>query len=280
MISAHILVKDESTFVWYSVMSVIRHVDKVLLFDMGSADGTKEIINEILTIPEFKNKVIFKELPDDKEFDERKIRQEMLEMSDTDWIILVDGDEIWWDGSIKKVISTINEKRKDIDSIVVPTVNLVGDIFHYQEEKAGRYHLAGKVGHYNLRAFRRNIASLHYVKPHGTTGLADENGTMIQDRGNDKVILVDAPYMHATHLQRSGLAGKDKEVYKRAFKRKHELGIPFTNDFYYPEVFFRLRPTDVPSVWKNMNFKFKFRAFFETPLRKINRRYLPQKVGY
>jgi hypothetical protein len=46
-ITAHTLVKNEARFVWYSVMSVIEHVDKILLWDTGSTDGTKEILKKI-----------------------------------------------------------------------------------------------------------------------------------------------------------------------------------------------------------------------------------------
>jgi len=71
-------------------------------------------------------------------------------------------------------------------------------------------------------------------------------------------------------------------VYKRAKKLKYELGSALPPDFYYPEVFFRDRSKIVPSIWQPMDFKFKLRAFFETPLRKIYRRTLLKykKHGY
>jgi hypothetical protein len=63
-------------------------------------------------------------------------------------------------------------------------------------------------------------------------------------------------------------------------KLKYEIGEPFPKDFYYPEVFFRPRPEIVESPWKVMNPKFKFRALFETPPRKIKRRLWWGKAGY
>ena len=44
---AHTLVKNEEKFVWYSVMSIISHVEKVLLWDTGSTDNTPEILKEL-----------------------------------------------------------------------------------------------------------------------------------------------------------------------------------------------------------------------------------------
>src|SRR5258708_38025926 len=103
---------------------------------------------------------------------------------------------------------------------------------------------------------------------------------MIQDRNNKHIKFIDVPYIHVTHVKRTENALTNKQVLKRSFKLKHELGIPMPLDYYYPEVFFKPRPKIVPNVWKNMSFGFMLRSFFETPLRKFKRRYLPKKIGY
>src|SRR5258708_7634968 len=108
---------------------------------------------------------------------------------------MLDGDEIWWNDSVSSVTSTI-KKSFDLESIIVPTVNLVGDIFHYQDESAGKYHLAGKVGHYNLRAINRNIPGLHSQGIHGVWGWADSENKMIKDRDPSKIKFIDMPYLH------------------------------------------------------------------------------------
>lgn len=276
-ISAHTLVKNEDRFIWFSVMSVIEYVDEYLIWDTGSTDNTIKIIEELLKIPEYKNKIKFRQVNIGEIFEEDKVRQQMLDETKTDWFLVVDGDEIWWDKSIKQIVNLINEKGNEIESIVNPTINLIGDIYHYQEEKAGNYNLAGRRGHYNLRAVNRNIPGLASIKPHGLWGYVDENGTLIQDRNKEKIAYIDVPYLHATFLNRSS---STEEVYKRGWKRKHELGISFPLDFYYPEVFFMTRPEIVDSPWEVMDMNFKLRAFFETPLRKIKRRLFRAKVGY
>src|SRR5947199_252014 len=113
-ISAHILLKNESRFVWYSVMSVLHWVDDIHIWDTGSTDGTLEIIQEIVKI---KNDIDFKKL-NIENFDEEKLRMEMLTKDDSDWIIIVDADEIWWEDSIKKVIETIRKEGESLESIV------------------------------------------------------------------------------------------------------------------------------------------------------------------
>lgn len=278
-ITAHCLVKNEGRFVWYAVMSVINHVDKVLLWDTGSTDGTLEILREIKRLRT--DKVELREVGSIDVQTFAQVRQAMLDNTKTDWFLMVDGDEIWWEDSIKKVIKTINDKEQNLESIVVPTFNLVGDIYHYQEEAAGQYSLAGRVGNLNLRAINCGIPGLKSDRPHGTWGWVDETGKMIQDRDRKKILFIEAPYIHASFLQRSLDIKKERDVPKRSQKLKYELGISFPKDFYYPEVLFRSRPSFVPTPWENRSLSYAIRASIETPLKMIKRRILPNmKAGY
>lgn len=277
---AHTLVKNEARWLWYSVNSVIDHVDKILLWDSGSMDGSIEIEKEMER--KYPDKIILKERKIDSKEDFTAVRQEMLDLTDSDWFLMLDGDEIWWQESIKKVLQVITSNTsitgQKIESIVVPTVNAVGDIFHYQEKSAGKYKFGDRVGHYNLRAIKRNIPGLHSQGVHGVWGWADEKNKQIQDRKTFE--FVDAPYLHATNLERAGIKGKDREVIKRIGKFKYEIGESFALDYYYPEVFFKDRPDFIASPWKPMSAGFKFRAFFETLIRKLKRRLFPGGVGY
>jgi len=277
-IAAHTLVKNEGRFVWYCVMSVATIVDKIYLWDTGSTDSTKIILNEIKAT--LGTKVDLKYLNEVDIYSFSEARQKMLDETQEDWFIMLDADEIWWDGSIKNVVDFIYESGLKYESVVVPTINLVGDMYHRQEEKAGLYNLAGKVGHYNIRAVNRNIPGLKSDKPHGTWGWADGKGIMIQDRDINKIKYLDAPYLHATFLQRADTPQEDNLVPKRQKKRKHELGHRFPLDYYYPESFFRPRPDIVKSVWEPMDRNFYWRAKLETPFRKMKRRIFPSRIGY
>lgn len=277
-IYAHCLVKNEEKFLWYSITSVIDHVDKVLIWDTGSTDNTIKIINSLQS--KYSEKIIFKEYGEVDTNTFYKARQDMLNETDSDWFLVLDGDEIWWNESIKKVCEFINKRESEYESIIVPTYNLVGDIFHFQEEKAGKYKFGKRKGHFNLRAVRRNIPGLKSSGKHGVWGWIDEKNNTIQDRDNKKIKYLDTPYLHASFLQRGGSNKDDRLVTKRSKKFKYEFGNNFPLDFYYPEVFFNKRPVFIPSVWDTPNFNYKFRAFFETPLRKVKRRIYYGKTGY
>lgn len=272
---AQTLVKNEANWLWYSVSSIVDYVERILLWDTGSTDESLEIEKEL--VKKYPGKIILNYREQKTPEDFTKVRQEMLDATKSDWFVVLDGDEIWFEDSIKKVLNAINDEGEKIESIVVPTINLVGDIFHFQENSAGRYKFGSRVGNYNLRAVNRNIQGLHSQGVHGVWGWADENGKMIQDRNTYK--FVDAPYLHATSLMRSV---SDAAVIKRTKKYRFEIGEEFPKDFYYPEVFFRPRPKIVPSVWNTPDLKFKFRSALETPLRKIHRRTFLrfQKYGY
>lgn len=265
---ANIVIRNEENFIWFSINSVINYVDRILIYDLGSTDNTIKIIKTIKS-----PKIVLREFPPNTEMvTHARLRQKMLEETKSDWALLLDGDEIWLDSSIKKLRQEL-EKTK-AECIVVPTFMLLGDVYHYLESLAGDYRIAGRVGHYNLRAFRRDIPGLH-VEIHPNEegfmreGFFDKNKKLIYERSKKKVTVINAPYLHASHLQRSS---KDNEVVERMMRFKYELGVPCPKDFKYPSVFYIRRPQIVPSPWKKAPLLYKVRAAIETPFKKIKRR--------
>lgn len=275
---AHTLVQNEERYIWYAVMSVIEYVDKILIWDTGSEDGTRKIIKEIKRLRKDKVEVNLLGRVNPDKFTE--VRQEMLNETKSDWFILVDGDEVWWDSAIKEIVNTVYKEGKTLETIVTRSYLPVGDIFHYQEEAAGMYEIDGVRGHLTIRAMSRKIPGLRLKRPHGTQGFYDENDILIQERPKKYRKFLDVYNMHFTHLPRSSSKEFDRKVPKRSFKLKYELGIPFPSDFYYPEVFFNPRPKIVPSLWRKMEMPFFLKASVFTPLRKIKRRIVKSPSGY
>ncbi len=274
----HTLVKNEEKYVWFAVMSVINYVDKIMLWDTGSTDNTYKILTKIKNL--YPSKVELKQVGEANPEKYTGIRQKMLEETKADWVFIVDGDEVWWDSSISELINTINKNEK-IESIVTRYYNLVGDIYHYQEEHAGMYQIDNHKGHLTIRAMSMRVPGLHLEKPHGTQGFFDKTGVLIQNRSIDRRLYIEKPgYMHFTNLPRSRSRAEDLQVPKRGQKLKYEIGTPFPLDFYYPEVFFKPKHDLVTSPWVNMDSNFKQRAQMQTPFRKLKRRIIHNKVGY
>src|SRR4030042_216480 len=276
----HTLVRNEEKYVWFAVESVINYIDKLLLWDTGSTDKTREIIKNLKK--KYPDKICVRLLGEVTPQEFTDLRQDMLSETKSDWFIIVDGDEVWWDEGIKKTTDIIRENKDRHESIVNGYYNLVGDIFHYQEEKAGMYRMDDRKGHINIRAVNRNIPGLNIVKPHGQQGIYDGNGVLVQERSpNKRFHLKGKTYLHFTNVLRSSCIDKDLLVPKRGGKLKYDLGISFPNSFYYPESFFRPRPEFVPSPWKNRGREFVYKSLWLSPFRSIKRRVrILEKVGY
>ena len=254
-ISAHMLVKNEENFVWYAINSVIDYVDELLIWDTGSIDKTVEIIKTINN-----PKIKFKEIGEVNPKQLSEARQKMLEETNADWIFVHDADEVWHDNVIKSITSTLKSLNNK-DLIITPNRMLIGDIYHYLEDKAGQYKFYDKKGHYNIRLIR-NVEGLNVSGVYPKEYYATKDGNPIQNTSRDKAFFDNNYYLHASFLPRSS---KDRK------KIKYEVGIEFPLDYYYPEVFFKSRPAIVPSPWKNMSKEYKLKSLWQTPLKKIKR---------
>lgn len=276
---AHTIVKNEERYTWYAVMSVIEFLDKILIWDTGSTDSTCDIIKEIKRL--YPNKVEFREVGNVDIGQFTEVRQEMLKVTRSDWFMILDGDEVWWNDSIKKNIYFIKNWGTQYESIVNSYYNIVGDIYHFQEEEAGKYSIDDKCGHLTIRFINRAIPGLHYEKPHGQQGLYDKNGILIQNRPKDMRKHLELAYLHFTNMNRSSSREKDLLVPKREMKYKLDIGNKFPNDFYYPEVFFRSRPSTISSPWLNRSKEYVLRSLLKRPGQIIKRRVLKNtESGY
>ena len=254
------IVRNEENFIFFALISVIDFVDKILVWDTGSNDNTVKIVQEIMKTKG--NKIEFQDLGAVDRYQFTALRQKMLEQSDCDWILVLDGDEVWWQDSIKKVVSKINTQGESLDGIVVPFYNLIGDIYHYQDERAGQYQILGKKGHLHLKAIYRRISKLHVSDPHPDESYYDGQNNPVQK--SDKLVYLDAPYLHLSHLPRSSKMRNYRKI-------KYEIGHRFPSNFKFPESFYQTRPKFVPSPFGKMTKSYFFRAMVETFPKKLKR---------
>jgi len=264
-IVAHTIVKNESRWIWYCLNSVLDFVDEIIVGNHGSTDNTIEIINSIHS-PKIKI-FNFSNISDENYSD---VRTGMMAKTQTDWLLILDGDEIWPSAAIKNTIEIIR-KNPDLDFIVQPLYNLVGDIYHYQSESAGKYNICGFKGHITIRAINvKKMGGIKFYGPHMQQGVYDMQNNLIQDRNNAMWLYQPIKYFHTTHLIRSE---KDYSVQKRKSKYKFELGNRFPYSFEYPEVFYLPHPLMVPDPWNKISFPYFLNALIQTPLRYLKRKF-------
>lgn len=273
-IIVHCLVKNEDRFIYYAVKSVLPFVDRILIWDTGSTDLTVNIIKRIHS-----PKINFKEVGDVDARSFTSVRNQMLRATPKkfNWLLILDGDEVWPKNSLSQVISYI-KTHPETESIVVKTYNLVGDIYHRLPHWTGRYHLAGHKGHLNLRFINlKLINGLTVKKPHGQQGYYDGTDRLIQERDPNKIKFLPVYYLHATHLVRSTLS--DSEVIKRLEKRKLELGIPLKSSTL-PRIIFQKKPALVPDITDPAPLSFWIKALLITPLKYLRLLLTPSLHGY
>lgn len=263
------MVRNEERFIWYAINSVLPCVDKIMVWDTGSTDKTLDIL-QLIKSP----KIEFKEVGKVDITSFTRVRQEMLDNTpkDYDWLMILDGDEIWSSSSIKAAINFCNSHAES-KSLVVRTNNLVGDIYHKLPESSGHYNLAGLTGHLSLRFINlKKISGLHANLPHGQQGYFDSNNKLVQDHNSE---FLDVYYHHATHLFRS----TSTETPKRRQKLKFELGDNISLKDQ-PEIFFVPHQSTVPSVISPASSSFWMLSALLTPFRRFKRWLLPPTLGY
>lgn len=251
---AHCIVKNEERFVWYAIKSVLPHVDTLIVWDTGSTDNTPSIIRSIES-----EKIIFKEVTLTATETMAYYRNKMLKEYPGDWIMILDGDEIWEERGIVEAKDLMQNPNTDV--IISPVLVAVGDLYHIQDQRAGKYRIAGRMGHYNLRFFRYK-SSIEVVGTYPLEGYTNST-TLLQDYNTPTLVFQTVPYLHASHLIRS--KGRSDKV-------KYELGQTLPTDYYYPESLFYPRPPRVPFVWEPRDSRYLLRALWQTPLKRIKRR--------
>ena len=237
-ITVHTIIKNEDRWIWYALMSVIEFVNRILIYDTGSTDKTIDIIKSINS-----SKIILESHPALTRQQLVTFRQRQLDRTQTPWLMLLDGDEIWPQTNLRQLFQAAAGANPDTLAFINHSRNCVGDIYHYLPEDKGHYRIAGHTGHLNIRLIRKTPGlKIIGEYPLEAYTLA---GTPIQNL-ESRIQLVDTWYLHTTHLPRSTQAQSETNVIDRSQKRKFwrpSLKMPKSE---LPEIFWQPRPGIVP----------------------------------
>lgn len=274
-ITVHCLVCNEERWIWYALQSVLDYVDEIMVWDTGSEDRTVEVISALKS-----DKIKFRQYGPVDEQKFTQAHQEMLEQTDSDWLLWLDGDEIWTEAALAEAMGIIKSKT-DINFVVHRFYNLIGDVYHYQNEDAGRYKIGNYTGHLSIRFINlKTIPGLHFDRPHGQIGLFDNRGNLIQESPVSKWILAKQRFVHCSSLIRSADLNQDKKTLQRRHKYRYEIGQRFGREFAYPAAFYLPRPAVVPSPWQTAGLSYWLNAAWQTPLKRLRRKIFNLPSGY
>lgn len=256
------VVKNEDQWVWFAIMSVLPHADKLLVTDTGSTDNTLAIIKSINSA-----KIILKQKNVTSPAAITTIRQQQIDDTTTDWIWIVDGDEIYPRATAQEVVKAV--KTDKYEGIVVRRYDLLGDIYHRQIETVGEYKLFGQRGHLVTRLVnRQRIKGLHLKGNYPLEGFFDGVGKSTRDRDPRNWYITKSYLYHTMYLKRSSQGSNLSTVLNRS-KYKIEKGIKLTNGL--PEIFSQKRPKYVPNPLVKRSLGYEIAATLITPIKQLKR---------
>ncbi len=203
-ITGHTLIKNEEVWIKQALEAVLPFLDKLLVWDTGSTDATVRIIKSVQS-PNLE----FKECgPVDRDGLVR-LRNEQIKLTKSDWLMLVDGDEIWPKENLEKLISAMKAAKPGTIALVNRTRNCIRDLNHYLPENKGQYHIGPWSGHLNIRAIR-NLPGLKVVGSYPNEAYMLD-GKKLQDQPG-RLEFVDTWYYHTTHLKRTSWRNSFKVI--------------------------------------------------------------------
>lgn len=194
--TVHTIIKNEERWIKPALEAVLDKAEVLLVWDTGSTDKTISLIQSIKS-PKIKLKLF-------KHIDRKKLvelRHEQIKQTKTDWFLIVDGDEIWPQENLEKLIKAMEKAKPETLALVNRTRNCIGDLQHYLPESAGKYHIGPWQGHLNIRAIK-NLPGLTVTGEYPNEAYLHQ-GKKLQDQP-ENLELVDTWYYHATHLKRTG----------------------------------------------------------------------------
>lgn len=233
-ITGHMVVKNEDRWIWFSIMSVIDFLDKLIIYDTGSVDHTTHIIEQLLSNPIYSDKILYKKMGKVPAEEFYKIRQEQIEQTNTDYFMVVDGDEIWYKKSLEEL-----EEILQIKPFLVATrfINACGDVFHYRLDSRETYCINGEIGAITIRVYSMDIPGISCSGLYGVEGYVDSEGISVQNQ-NYFTITQNGKFFHTSLLNRSSAQNGDFSIKYRRAKLKADWDEKFPDQFKFPEVFY------------------------------------------
>lgn len=252
-LTAHVIVKNEEKWIWFSLLSVLDYVDEYIIFDTGSTDLTRDIIQAFVNKYSCIKKIKFFEKGSVSKENFYKLRQEQIDLTQTPWFLVLDGDEIWYKDTIAELVNSIQNPL--VSLIAVKFHNAVSDIYHYKNFESENYTIKNITGSITIRAYRKGFRGIHCSGDYGVEGYFDSQGTPIQ-KIEDSIFVLEGIYFHASYLQRSSSLLKDWEIPYRRNKVFAKAQSKVKKNFEFPHVFNLQRPEIVSSPFKKRNFKY------------------------
>jgi glycosyltransferase involved in cell wall biosynthesis len=141
LITVHCRVRNEERFIKAAILSVLPLAHRVLVYDTGSTDRT---LAEIRSIGSDKIELVEKAPSDPRGIME--YRNEMIERTETEWFMLVDGDEIYPAHSVRRILEEMQNVPSSVHRITLRSRHFFTNFnFVYPDDRIGRIYRTGQI---------------------------------------------------------------------------------------------------------------------------------------
>lgn len=255
-ICAHIVVKNEGNWIDYCLNSVVDHVNEMIIVDTGSIDGTRYKINKFIQERNSQIPILYIKMRTFDPANMWSIRNEMLGMTTADWILVVDGDEVWFSEPLLKLKMAI-KKCSQLKYVGFTFMNAVGDLSHWQDFSREKYSVLDQLGSITIKAFKLRGMSLGVSGNYQVEGegYVDGNGAPIKPTICDTKIFNNG-FIHLSNTTRSNFPFGDLLIRYRW--KKYAAHYDWTGTPMLPNVFYR------PNLFHGRNPILKSSKFYWT----------------
>lgn len=225
------MVKNEDIFIEPAIRSVAELVDRILICDTGSNDNTLSIIKFLKA--QYSNIEYFER----KCFDTRdvgQIRQIMIDQTNEDWILVLDGDEVWYKNQLARLIQNVNQHQSKYIAYAVRYQNFIHSLDYVLDESMEQYVVKGKRGSHSVKLLR-NTKTLKSVGNFGVEGY-HLDGIPVQNHPETELFIDSISFCHMSFMRRSSsLTAYLASMYR--FRKLFTKSKFHERDFQLPETF-------------------------------------------
>jgi hypothetical protein len=131
-LTGHMMLRNEAFWVGYVVTAAARVLDRLIIIDCGSEDGTPDIVRAVQK--SFPDKIHFETTGPLTEEQNGAIRQYMTDLTKTTWAAIIDGDEVYSAQALQNLLNTELEDHIRLTYSLMKVVDFVEGRFVTREQ--------------------------------------------------------------------------------------------------------------------------------------------------
>ena len=251
-ITVHFLIRNEECFIGPAIRSILPMASRVMVYDTGSTDQTLEIVS---SIQDEKIKLVRKE--GSSRQDLTLYRNEMMDRTETEWAMLVDGDEVYPSHAVERIREEIRKIPSSVDRIVLGRRHFVRSLNYISR--------TDRIG----RIFRTQRVRFFLKDDWYQTAVLREDSSVTFKKVPSTVFQKDVHFFHFQFFRRSS---RDSELGNRRAWRRAPFPVfpyfgPWPEGIKLDGAVDRMTPTFLMG-WARMNGRL-LGGWFRQKIRKI-----------